>query len=140
MRLLVAQLAQLSGVYLVHSLANKAKELAEMDSTAIGIASGLVFSIIYALMLLYYKKAFDLQHTILIFLAAFSVPGGVGLIHAGLSGASANLPSNWREHVVVAGIVVIGLAAQYVVTRILGCIRRADNTTVIPAKQDAGGA
>jgi hypothetical protein len=106
-----------------------------MDSTAIGITTGLVFTGIYVGMLLYFKKSFDLPHTILIFVSSFSVPGGIGLILAGLSGSPENLPSNWREHVVVAGIVAIGLAAQYVVTRILGCRRSAERATVVDAKR-----
>ena len=110
-----------------------------MDSTAIGIASGLALAAIYAGMLLYHKKAFDLPHTILVFLAGFSVPGGIGLIIAGFSGSPANLPSSWREHVVVAGIVAIGLAAQYIISRISGYRHLANTANVIEAKQNTGG-
>ncbi|MGN6152767.1 MAG: hypothetical protein ACTHOH_12295 [Lysobacteraceae bacterium] len=125
-------------VYLAPSSASKARELVEMDSTAIGIASGLTLAAIYASMLLYYKKAFDLPHTILVFLAGFSIPGGVGLIFAGFSGSSANLPSSWREHVVVAGIVALGLAAQYIVSRISGCKNRTNGAAVIDATKGVG--
>ena len=110
-----------------------------MDSTAIGIAAGLVCTVFYASMFLYFKKTFDLQHTILVFLAGFSVPGGIGLIVAGYYGSADDLPSNWREHVVVAGIATIGLAAQYVVSRFINCIKTANVSSVINAKSDAGG-
>ena len=110
-----------------------------MDSTAIGIAVGLICTVIYASTLLYFKKTFDLQHTILIFLAGFSIPGGVGLIIAGYYGSANDLPSNWREHVVVAGIATIGLAAQYVVKRLSACIKTSSMSAVIDAKSDTGG-
>lgn len=107
-----------------------------MDTTTIGIITGLVCTSIYAGAQLYFKKTFDLAHTILVFLAAFSLPGGVGLIVAGYYGSPSELPSSWREHVVVAGIVAIGLASQYVVGRIAGCAQKTNNTAVVEASSD----
>lgn len=85
-----------------------------MDATSVGIALGLVFSSAYALLRMWAKLGFELGQTVLIFLAAFSVPGGVALIGAGLIGNPAELPSSWREYVSVAGIVAIGLAVHHV--------------------------
>jgi hypothetical protein len=107
-----------------------------MDTTTIGITAGLVCTSTYVGLQLYFKKAFDLPHTVLVFLAAFSMPGGVALIVAGYNGTPANLPSSWREHVVVAGIVAIGLAGQYVASRIYGCVQSARKSEVINAKSD----
>lgn len=95
--------------------------LVEMDATTIGIALGLTLSTFYAGMRAYAKQSFELNHTILIFLAAFSVPGGIALIAAGIVGNANSLPSSWREHVAVAGIVAIGLAIHYVFTTFRDC-------------------
>ncbi len=85
-----------------------------MDATSVGIVLGLVFASAYALLRLWARLGFELGQTVLIFLAAFSVPGGVALIGAGLIGNPAGLPSSWREYVSVAGIVAIGLAVHHV--------------------------
>lgn len=85
-----------------------------MDTTTIGIALGVSLSVFYAGFRAINKQPFDLNHTVLVFLSAFSVPGGVAIIAAGFVGSAANLPSSWREHVTVAGIVAIGLAVRYV--------------------------
>jgi len=120
------------------SLARKARGAAEMDTTTIGIAAGLICTAVYVSLHLYFKKTFDLPHTVLVFLAAFSMPGGVGLIMAGYYGSASNLPSSWREHVVVAGIVALGLAGQYVVSRLYGCVQSARKPATIDAKSDDG--
>ncbi|NMY06661.1 hypothetical protein HBO12_27265 [Pseudomonas sp. WS 5059] len=85
-----------------------------MDTTTIGIALGVSLSALYAGFRAINKQPFDLNHTVLVFLSAFSVPGGVALIAAGFVGSAENLPSSWREHVTVAGIVAIGIAVRYV--------------------------
>ena len=87
-----------------------------MDATAIGIAFGLFMSLAYAFLRVWAKLPFDLGQTVLVFLSAFSVPGGIALINAGFVGKATELPSSWREYVSVAGIVAIGLALHYVVT------------------------
>lgn len=92
-----------------------------MDATTVGIAFGIILSASYAGIRAYARQPFELNHTVLVFLAAFSVPGGVGLIAAGFVGDANSLPSSWREHVTVAGIVAIGLAIHYVVTAFRGC-------------------
>jgi drug/metabolite transporter (DMT)-like permease len=135
----VVQLVQSSVEYLAQSLAKKARELAKMDSTAIGIACGLICAVVYSCTLLYFKKTFDLQHTILFFLGGFSMPGGVGLIVAGYYGSADDLPSNWREHLVVAGIAIIGLSAQYLVSRLFNCMKSANMSAVVNAKSETGG-
>jgi len=85
-----------------------------MDTTTIGIALGVSLSVLYAAFRAISKQPFDLNHTVLVFLSAFSVPGGVAIIAAGFVGSADNLPTSWREHVTVAGIVAIGLAVRYV--------------------------
>jgi MFS family permease len=92
-----------------------------MDATTIGIALGITGSTLYALTRAYARRSFELNHTVLIFLAAFSVPGGVALIAAGFIGNAGSLPSSWREHVTVAGIVAIGLAVHYIFTAFRDC-------------------
>lgn len=107
-----------------------------MDTTAIGIAAGVVASLAYVCIGFFYKKAFELNHTVLIFLAAFSVPGGIGLIVAGFKGNAVDLPSSWREHVVVAGIVAIGLAIHYVFDAFRGCFQLTNKPAEVNAKKD----
>lgn len=92
-----------------------------MDSTAIGIGLGLLCAVGYVLLRAYVKLPFDLGQTVLMFLSVFALPGGAGLITAGIVGNAAELPSSWREHVSVAGIVAIGLALHYVVTSFRNC-------------------
>jgi hypothetical protein len=92
-----------------------------MDITAIGIAIGLAAAVAYASLRAWAKLPFELGHTVLVFLSSFSVPGGIALISAGIMGKPAELPSSWREHVSVAGIVAIGLAVHYVVNAFRTC-------------------
>lgn len=92
-----------------------------MDSTAIGIGLGLLCAVGYVLLRAYAKLPFDLGQTVLVFLSVFALPGGAGLINAGIVGNAAELPSSWREHVSVAGIVAIGLALHYVITSFRNC-------------------
>lgn len=93
-----------------------------MDTTTIGIAFGIVLAGGYAVLRACARQSFELSHTVLIFLAAFSVPGGLALIAAGYIGDAKNLPSSWREHVTVAGIVAIGLALHYVGETFKDCL------------------
>lgn len=118
----------------VQSSAKKERGLAEMDTTTIGICAGLLVSVSYALLSAYAKKTFELSHTVLLFLAAFSVPGGIALIIAGLRGNSMDLPSSWREHVVVAGIVAIGLAVHYGVDAFKVCLKFKNDSIKVNAK------
>lgn len=108
-----------------------------MDATTVGIALGIVLSASYAGIRAYAKQSFELNHTVLVFLAAFSVPGGVALIAAGFIGNANNLPSSWREHVTVAGIVAIGLAVHYVFTAFRDCwlSRQQSEQTPSPATE-----
>lgn len=109
-----------------------------MDSTAIGIGLGLIASIAYILLRIYAKLPFDLGQTVLVFLSCFAVPGGISLINAGFLGKAAELPSSWREHVSVAGIVAIGLAAHYVITAFRNCwLTRRKITTGSAESSDA---
>lgn len=120
----------------MHSSEKKERGLAEMDTTTIGIASGVLVAILYALLAAYSKKTFELNHTVLIFLAMFSVPGGIGLIIAGFNGNSSDLPTSWREHVVVAGIVAIGLAVHYVISSFKNCLKFDNDSAHVNATRD----
>ncbi len=87
-----------------------------MDVTALGIFFGLVACVGYTLIRLVRQRSFelgDIGTIMLCFLAGFSVPVGVKLIAASVSGAPASLPNSWREYVAVAGVAAIGLAIQY---------------------------
>jgi len=92
-----------------------------MDTTTVGIAFGIVLAALYVVLRAYAKQPFELNHTVLVFLAVFSIPGGVALIAASFVGNVSELPSSWREHVTVAGIVAIGLAIQYVFSAFRDC-------------------
>jgi chromate transport protein ChrA len=85
-----------------------------MDTTAIGICVGLLGVFCYASVKAMRQRSFDLNATILVFLALFSLPGGVHIITAALTGNYSDLPTSWREHVAVAGIAIIGLAIHFV--------------------------
>ena len=100
-----------------------------MDITAIGIAIGLLVSGGYAILRVWAKLQFEIGHTVLVFLSAFSLPGGISLIQAGILGKATELPSSWREHVSVAGIVAIGLAIHYIASVFRGSwsARQAQN-------------
>lgn len=84
-----------------------------MDLTALGIVIGLAACSGYAVTKHSRQRGIDIATTVLCFLSGFSVPAGAALIAAGLRGDASKLPSSWREYVAVAGIVAIGLAAQY---------------------------
>jgi drug/metabolite transporter (DMT)-like permease len=86
------------------------------DSTAVGIGAGLVSAIVYALLRAWRQKSFDLPTTVTVFLAAFALPPATLLIRAAFLGNQSALPSNWREHVAIAGIVAIGLALPYLIS------------------------
>lgn len=88
--------------------------MADMDATSIGIGIGLVICVIHAAVVALRQKTFNLGSSALIFLAGFSIPGGIYLIAAAISGRSSDLPSSWREYVAVAGIAAIGLAAHHI--------------------------
>ncbi len=83
------------------------------DTIAIGIALGVIGVLLYVPIRGWRQKSFDLAFTVLVFLAGFSIPGGVVLIAAGWTGNPEDLPFSWRQHVVVAGIVTMGLALQF---------------------------
>jgi MFS family permease len=108
-----------------------------MDTTTVGITLGIALSGAYALLRAIARQSFELNHTVLVFLAAFSVPGGVGLIAAGFIGNAGSLPSSWREHVTVAGIVAIGLAVHYIFTAFReSWIARAKSKAAAPASAE----
>jgi hypothetical protein len=93
------------------------KQASPVDATAIGIAIGISATLCYALAR-GFRQGFsplDLVKPVLIFLPGFSLPGSALLIAAALSGNQAKLPSSWREHIAVAGIVAISLSAQFLI-------------------------
>ena len=86
-----------------------------MDTIGIGIAGGLLATVFYTLTRAVRQKSFDIGTTMLVFLAGFSIPGGVKLIRAALSGNPNDLPSSWREYMAVAGIAAIGISTHFIV-------------------------
>jgi hypothetical protein len=86
-----------------------------MDITATGIAGGILATAAYTLIRVIRQRSFEIGSTILMFLAGFSIPSGAKLIYSAWSGNQNALPSSWREHVAVAGIAVIGLAAHFLI-------------------------
>ena len=112
--------------------------MAEMDTTTLGIGLGILVAGSYAIIGAYSKRTFELNLTVLIFLAAFSVPGGIALIIAGFTGDANDLPSSWREHVVVAGIVAIGLALHYTFGVFKSCCQFSGKRAEVEAKREQG--
>jgi drug/metabolite transporter (DMT)-like permease len=87
-----------------------------LDTTAVGIALGVVVVVLYTTAKVWRQKSFDLTDLpviLVVFLAVFSVPGGVVLIAAGVSGRPEDLPTSWRQYVALAGIVTMGFALRY---------------------------
>lgn len=86
-----------------------------MDTTAIGIILGLACCALYVGLKLWRHKKFSPGGVFVVSAAGFSVPAGAQLIKAALAGDASALPSNWREYVTAAGVVVIGLSLQYLI-------------------------
>lgn len=110
-----------------------------VDQTAVGIALGILGAAAYIMVRLHRQHTFEVGATVLVFLGLFSLPGGVGLIRAGLLGDVALLPSIWREEVAIAGIVTIGLSGHF----LFGAFRTAyahiiASTTRSDASDQAG--
>ena len=61
-------------------------------------------------------RDFQVINSVLIFLAFYAAAVGYDLIAAALNGSIESLPSSWREHLGIAGVVSIGLSLQYLVT------------------------
>jgi hypothetical protein len=90
-----------------------------MDAVAIGVVLGLLGTTAYAVIRALRQRSFDLGGMVLTFVGLFSLPGAVVLIRAGFTGNLADLPDLWREHIVVAGVVVIGLTMQFLAVSFL---------------------
>jgi hypothetical protein len=108
-----------------------------MDLTTFAIGLGLVVALCHSLLCAVRKRSFEILSAVMIFLAAFSVPGGVMLVRAALSGETGHLPPSWREHVAVAGIVALGLALNYLVKRFvsLGAQQATFSDRSVPAEE-----
>lgn len=102
-----------------------------LDATAVGIILGIAGAVLYTVSRAVRARTFDLALTVLTFLTCFALPGGVLLIVAGITGDMTRLPSTWREHVVVAGIAVLGLSGQAVI-RLFRGVWKADSAEERP--------
>lgn len=109
-----------------------------MDATAIGILLGLGIAALYVAARLHRRRDFDLIQTVLVSLAGFTLPIGVGLIAAGIQGTPESLPSGWRPQVVVAGIVALGLAGQFTVSQLREATQKAKGTVDAKRREDGG--
>jgi len=107
-----------------------------MDTTAIGIGLGLVGATLFGLFVAFKLHTFDMQNTVLVFLALFAVPGGVDLLRFAIKGQESDLPNNWREYLAVAAVVGIGLSADFLVRRFRSILAR----TIAATEQNGGGA
>ena len=106
-----------------------------VDQTAVGIALGILGAASYVVVRLHRQQAFELGATVLVFLGLFALPGGVGLIRAGLLGDVAQLPSIWREEVAISGIVTIGLSGHF----LFGAFRAAF-AHIVASEPRSGGS
>lgn len=95
-----------------------------MDSTSIGIASGVLVTFAYAVVRAIRQKSFDIGSTLLVFLATFCIPAGGQLIYAAWTGDTNSLSSAWREYVAVAGVAAMGLSLEFLVRSMRGAIIR----------------
>jgi hypothetical protein len=109
-----------------------------IDTTAIGIVTGLVVTGAYSLIRALRQKSFDIGAMLLMFLAGFAIPGGAHLIIAALSGNPNILPNTWREYVTVAGIAAIGLSLHQIVKSFRSVWPK--RATISPADEQLGEA
>lgn len=86
-----------------------------MDTTAIGIAIGIVGVAIFATILAIRQRTFNVANSVLVFLAFFAVSVGADLLRAAFLGNEKNLPKSWREYIAVAAVVGIGLSLNFLV-------------------------
>ena len=113
-----------------------------MDLTAIGIILGLIGTLTYVVVRFVRDRSFNLVASILIFLAFFAIPGGCALIKAALIGDITALPSTWRKHIAIAGVVVLGLLLQFLIntfrkiwTKSAKGIEASDLTNIVDANE-----
>jgi hypothetical protein len=108
-----------------------------MDTTAIGIILALACCAAYVGLKLWRHKKFSPGGVFVVSAAGFSVPAGAQLIKAALTGDATDLPSNWREYVTAAGVVLIGLSLQYLLTVFRSVLTRS--ATEASGDKDGGG-
>ena len=109
-----------------------------MDLTALGISAGLAACLGYAVAKHLRHGMIDVLSSVLCFLSGFSVPAGGALIIAAIRGDATKLPASWREYVTVAGIVIIGLAAQHLLRVFREALTRSatlDSISASPAER-----
>ncbi|MBI4833404.1 MAG: hypothetical protein HY811_01105 [Planctomycetes bacterium] len=86
-----------------------------MDTTALGIMAGIGGVFVFVIIQLFRQRTWNIINTVLVFLAYFSIPAGVDLLMAAFWGDEKKLPELWRQYIVVASIVVIGVSIQFVI-------------------------
>ena len=87
----------------------------KMDTTAIGIAFGIIGVIIFMISQFRRKQVFDVGNTVLIFLSFFAIPLSIDLLWVAILGDEKNLPNSWREYIAVAVIVGLGLSFKFII-------------------------
>lgn len=85
------------------------------DITGVGIAAGILFAGIYAIVELIRHKDLEVINSAVVFLTIFAMVAGGNLIAVAMEGDPGNLPSSWREYLGAAGVVGIGLSLQHLV-------------------------
>lgn len=86
------------------------------DITGLGIAVGIGFAAIYAVVELVRHKDLEVINSAVVFLTIFAMVAGGNLIVVAMEGDPESLPSSWREYLGAAGVVGIGLSLQHLVT------------------------
>lgn len=84
-----------------------------MDATALSVATGIVTTAAYSGIRFYRRRTFELTDTAVAFTAGLGIPTGITLISAAMAGDPTRLPTSWRECLSIAGVVFIGLSAEW---------------------------
>nr|VFJ88737.1 MAG: hypothetical protein BECKLFY1418A_GA0070994_100542 [Candidatus Kentron sp. LFY] len=102
----------------------------EMDSTALGIACGVIGSGIFAFLEIvihrrHRRNRIDTARNIaLVFFSILAIFSGGELIFVAFQGDPDNLPPTWRQYLALAGVVGVGLAFDYSIRIAQGILER----------------
>lgn len=98
------------------------------DATSIGICLGLVSAVSFVGFNACRRRSPELRTGVTLFLAGFALPGATMLIAAGISGDQMDLPTSWRQHVGVAGVVMLWLSGDILLKRLMEAWSRSAKT------------
>lgn len=95
-----------------------------LDQVSLGIVAGILACAIPGVIRVMRHGKFETGKSVLEFFAGFAIPAGVALISAGIVGKVESLPTHWREHIAVAGVVVFGLSLIHIINSCKGALAR----------------